>query len=150
MRLQSWQPSRHSIGCARLVTELTCLDASREVGAELASAHQGLCTAETGAGKFQRGSEVVPALISHIKSKHFLCKCYWSITCLPTGMFHCHENNQDTHQGHLLPGFSALSVLHPLLFGQGKRPQLPHHYYYHLIVHQLKLRFLCQLTLVLM
>lgn len=73
MRLQSWQPSRHSIGCARLVTELTCLDASREVGAEPASAHQWLCTAETGAGKFQRGSEVVPALIPHIKSKHFLC-----------------------------------------------------------------------------
>lgn len=72
VRLQSWQPSRHSIGCARLVTELTCLDARREVGAERASARELLCTAETGAEKLQNDSEVVPALIPHIKSKHFL------------------------------------------------------------------------------
>lgn len=67
MRLESWQPSRHSIGCltARLVTELTCLDASREVGAERASARELLSTAETGTEKLQRGSEVAPALIPH-------------------------------------------------------------------------------------
>lgn len=74
MRLESWQPSRHSIGClsARLVTELTCLGASREGGAERASARELLSTAETGAEELQRGSEVAPALIPHIKSKHFL------------------------------------------------------------------------------
>lgn len=67
VRLESWQPSRHSIGCltARLVTELTCLDASREVGAERASARELLSTAETGTEKLQRGSEVAPALIPH-------------------------------------------------------------------------------------
>lgn len=74
MRLESWQPSRHSTGCltARLVTELTCLDASREVGAEHASASELLSTAETGAEKLQRGSEVAPALTPHRKSKYFL------------------------------------------------------------------------------
>lgn len=54
------------------MTELTCLDASREVGAERARARELLSTAETGAEKRQGGSEVAPALIPHIKSKHLL------------------------------------------------------------------------------
>lgn len=65
------------MGClsARLVTELTCLGASRDgerSRAECASARELLSTAEAGAEQLQRGSEVAPALTAPIKSKHFL------------------------------------------------------------------------------
>lgn len=57
MRWESWQPSRLSTGClaARLVTELTCLDSSREVRAAQSMPVPPSCSAlQIGAEKLQR------------------------------------------------------------------------------------------------
>lgn len=75
---------------------------------------------------------------------------FWRIICPPSAMFHCRRGNSGAHQGHILPGSCALSVLHPLLFGQGKEASAPLSPLLSLTCMSILIKILLQVTLVLM